>query len=53
MAIKMAVVILAFVMGGQWGDAQANSIEFPLFTLIGSMLGVGLAIYIVIRDTAS
>jgi ATP synthase protein I len=49
MATKMAVVILAGVWFGQWLDGEQ---EFPLFTLIFSILSVTMAIYIVIKDTS-
>lgn len=46
----MAAVILAGVYGGQWADDQVG-MEFPLFTLILSIVSVAIAIYIIIRDT--
>lgn len=49
MATQMAVVILVGVFLGRWLD---ESREFPIFTLIFSMLAVGVAIYIVIKDTS-
>ncbi|TVR36454.1 MAG: AtpZ/AtpI family protein [Cryomorphaceae bacterium] len=46
-ATQMAVVILLGVWLGRWLDAGR---EFPIFTLIFSLLSVGLALYIVIKD---
>lgn len=51
MGTKMAVVILAGVLGGRALDDR-SSLEFPLWTLVLSMLGVALAIYFVIKDTS-
>ncbi|MGD1846280.1 MAG: AtpZ/AtpI family protein [Salibacteraceae bacterium] len=48
-AAKMIAVILAGVFGGIKLDEVLAS-EFPLFTLLLSLLSVGLAMYIVIRD---
>jgi uncharacterized membrane protein YfcA len=49
MATKMAVVILAGVYFGRWLDKER---DFPLFTLIFSIVSVAVAIYIVIKDTS-
>jgi F0F1-type ATP synthase assembly protein I len=49
MATKMAVVILGGVYFGRWLDKEK---DFPLFTLIFSLLAVAVAIYIVIKDTS-
>jgi len=45
----MVVIILIGVLGGIKLD-QIVKLEFPLFTLIFSMLSVGLAIYYSIKD---
>lgn len=50
MAIKMAVVILIGVMGGQKLDEKTGT-QSPWFTIGLSLLSVGVAIYIVIADT--
>ncbi|HKL03740.1 MAG TPA: AtpZ/AtpI family protein [Cryomorphaceae bacterium] len=50
MAIKMAVVILAGVLGGQKLDEKMGN-EKPWYTIILSLFSVGVAIYIVISDT--
>ncbi len=50
MATKMMVVILVGVWGGRKIDSWANT-DTPWFTLILSLISVGAAIYIVIRDT--
>lgn len=49
MATQMAIVILL----GVWGGRKLDEIyprEFPLFTLICSLVGVALAIYLTIKD---
>jgi len=51
MAIKMGVVILAGVMGGQYLDERYQT-ESPWITIILSLLSVAVAIYIVIKDTS-
>jgi ATP synthase protein I len=48
-ALQMAVIIAAGVFGGVKLD-EIIHIKFPLFTLVFSMLSVGIAIYISIRD---
>lgn len=45
----MVVIIMAGVFGGIKLD-QVVSMEFPLFTLVLSMLSVALAIYYSIKD---
>jgi membrane protein DedA with SNARE-associated domain len=50
MGIKMAVVILAGVFGGQKLD-EINQNETPWFTLSLSIISVAVAIYFVISDT--
>ncbi len=50
MAMKMAIVILAGVMGGQKLDEKYQT-ESPWFTIVLSLLSVAIAIYIVIKDT--
>jgi hypothetical protein len=49
MATQMAVVILLGVWLGRWLDENR---EFPVFTLICSLVAVAVAIYIVIKDTS-
>lgn len=51
MAIKMAIVILLGVVGGQKLDEKAGS-QSPWFTIILSLTSVAVAIYIVIKDTS-
>ena len=48
-ALQMVVIILVGVLGGIKLD-QIVKLEFPLFTLILSMLSVALAIYYSIKD---
>ncbi len=49
MAIKMGVLIYFGIWLGQQADENAAS-ETPWFTVAGSLLGVGLALYFAIRD---
>lgn len=51
MATKMGVVIFLAVYGGIKLDEQTSS-EFPLWTLVLSLIGVAAAIYFVIKDTS-
>jgi|LakMenEpi03Aug12_release.lakeMendotaPanAssembly.Ray.scaffolds.fasta_scaffold1465316_2 ATP synthase protein I len=51
MATKMAVVIGVAVYGGIKLDEKFSA-EFPVWTLVLSMAGVGMAIYFVIKDSA-
>ncbi len=51
MAIKMAIVIGLAVYAGIKLD-ENNESQTPWFTLLLALLGVGMAIYIVIRETA-
>ncbi len=52
MASKMALVIGGGVYGGIRLDRYL-SLGFPAFTLVFSLASVALAIYIVIKDTAT
>ncbi len=51
MAMKMGVVIFLGVMGGQKLDEKVGT-KSPWFTIVLSLLSVGVAIYIVIKDTS-
>jgi hypothetical protein len=46
----MFVIIGAFVYGGIKLDEWAGGISFPLFGLLGAVIGVALSIYYAIRD---
>lgn len=48
-ALQMLVIILIGVYGGYKLDGLLK-IKFPVFTLILSLLSVGLAIYVAIKD---
>lgn len=50
MAIKMAVVIMAGVWGGQKLDENFGN-QKPWYTIVLSLVSVAVAIYIVISDT--
>lgn len=49
MATQMAITILAGVFGGQKLDVHLK-METPVFTIVGSLLGVGAALYFLIKD---
>jgi hypothetical protein len=46
----MLVIILLFVFGGMKLDEWVKGVSFPLFTLLGAIIGVVLGIYYAIRD---
>lgn len=48
-ALQMGVIITAGIFGGYKIDKLLN-IKYPVFTVILSLVSVGLAIYIVIKD---
>lgn len=50
MAFQMAVIITAATFGGIKLDAYVKSIEFPLFTIVLTLLGVFAAVYLSIKD---
>ena len=50
MSVKIAMAILAGVYGGQYLDKYWE-LETPIFTLILSMVGLALALYIIIKET--
>lgn len=52
MAFQMLFIILLGVAGGWWID-EATEWKFPLFTLLFSVLSVGLAIYYATKDLLS
>ncbi len=49
MAFQMLFIILAGVAGGWWIDSK-TAWNFPIFTVLLSMLSVGLAIYYAVKD---
>jgi hypothetical protein len=49
MVFQMALIIFAGVFGGVKLDEKVGW-EFPVFTLILSLLGVGTALYLVLKD---
>ncbi len=49
LAIQMVVLIIVFVWGGRKIDLLL-SLKFPVFTLLLSLTGVFVAIYIAIKD---
>jgi F0F1-type ATP synthase assembly protein I len=50
MSTKIALAILAGVYGGKYLD-EYWELKTPIFTLILSMLGLALALYIIIKET--
>lgn len=49
-AIQMGVVIFLFVRGGKWLDQTYND-DGKLYTVIGTLAGVALALFLVVRQT--
>jgi hypothetical protein len=49
MGLQMGITIFLFVWGGQQLD-QYLKFRFPVFTIFGSLAGLGLALYFVIRN---
>jgi len=49
LGFQMLAVILLFVFGGYKFD-QWLEWKFPLFTVLGSITGVGMSIYIAVKD---
>lgn len=50
LGFQMLFVILLFVFGGMKLDDWVQGLDFPLFTLLGAIVGVVLGIYYAIRD---
>ncbi|MCC5918944.1 MAG: AtpZ/AtpI family protein [Cryomorphaceae bacterium] len=50
---QMAAVIGGFTFFGHWLDGQNLEREFPLYTLIFSLLGVAIALYLVIKEVVN
>lgn len=50
LGFQMLVIILLAVFGGMKLDEWVSGIHFPLFTLLGAILGVALGIYYAIKD---
>jgi len=46
----MVAVVVLFVLGGVKLDSLWEAMEFPLATLVGSVLGVVLALYYSLKD---
>lgn len=49
-AFQMVAVVVLFVLGGVKLDSLWEAMEFPLATLVGSVLGVVLALYYSLKD---
>lgn len=49
MGLQMGIIIFLFVWSGQKLD-QYLKFQFPVFTVAGSFLGIGAALYFVIRN---
>jgi F0F1-type ATP synthase assembly protein I len=50
MSTKIALAILAGVYSGKYLDEYLG-LETPIFTLVLSMVGLALALYIIIKET--
>lgn len=50
MSTKIALAILAGVYSGKYLD-EYWALETPIFTLVLSMVGLALALYIIIKET--
>lgn len=48
--IQMGVIIYLFVKGGTWLDATYNP-EGKIYTIIGTLLGVGISLFLVLQQT--
>ena len=49
MALQMAAVIWLSVWGGNKLDQKFNN-QIPIFTIVLSLLGISLAMYLVLKD---
>ncbi len=47
---QFAIIIAAFTLGGKWLDKQLTDLKPPLFTVLGPLLGMALAMYLLIRS---
>lgn len=47
--IEMIIIIGGFVYGGIWLDEQ-KFIDFPLFSIVLSLAGVAIAMYLLIKQ---
>ncbi|MBX2984095.1 MAG: AtpZ/AtpI family protein [Flavobacteriales bacterium] len=47
---QMAAIIGLGAYGGWWGD-QRTGWDFPILTLVGSLGGVAIAMYILFKET--
>jgi F0F1-type ATP synthase assembly protein I len=50
LGFQMLFIILLGVWGGMKLDDWAEGMNFPLFTLLGAIVGVALGIYYAIKD---
>jgi F0F1-type ATP synthase assembly protein I len=48
-AIQMIVILLLFVYGGRFLDGHFET-SIPYFTIAGSLVGIGLALYVPLRN---
>ncbi len=46
----MLVIILLAVFGGMKLDEWVTDIDFPLFALLGAIIGVALSLYYAVKD---
>ena len=50
---QFAILIAAFTLGGKWLDDELTNLKPPLFTVLGALLGMALAMYLLIRSVYS
>lgn len=50
---QFAITIAAFTLGGKWLDDYLTNLKPPLFTVLGALLGMALAMYLLIRSVYS
>ena len=50
---QFAITIAALTLGGKWLDGKLTNLKPPLFTVLGALLGMALAMYLLIRSVYS
>ena len=44
---------MAFTLGGKWLDGKLTDLKPPLLTVLGALLGMALAMYLLVRSVYS
>lgn len=52
LAIQMGALIALGAYGGKWLDAELDLVK-PWFTLLGTLLGMALGLYLILRQVNS